>query len=113
MIGSDAETLSCAEFTAHVLNINDGHNQELMAACPVLQEYSKYIATIRKYTHSGLTLNAAIEAATTHCIEHGILADVLRSNKAEVTDMLLTEYNEAFHIQQEKKSVLKKDGRQN
>ncbi len=38
--GAEADGLSPAlEVTATVLNINDGHNQELMAACQVLSDY--------------------------------------------------------------------------
>ena len=38
--GAEADGLSPAlEVTATVLNINDGHNQELMAACRVLADY--------------------------------------------------------------------------
>ena len=35
-------------------------------------------------------------------LRKGILTDILRANKAEVTDMLLKEYDEAFHISSEK-----------
>ena len=37
------------------------------------------------------------------CIGKGILADILRAHRAEVTDMLLKEYDEEFHISCEKK----------
>ena len=45
------------------------------------------------------------------CIKRGILADILRSNRAEVTDMLLKEYDEAFHIASEKE-ISFEEGRQ-
>ena len=43
-----------------------------------------------------------IEEAVDYCITHNILADILRANKAEVTNMCLEEYDEAFHIASEK-----------
>ena len=41
--------------------------------------------------------------AVEECIGKGILADILRAHRAEVTDMLLKEYDEEFHISCEKK----------
>ena len=48
-------------------------------------------------------LAEAIEKAVDDCIERGILADILRAHRAEVTEMLLQEYDEEFHISCEKK----------
>lgn len=53
----------------------------------------------------------AIDTAVDECIKRGILADILRSNRAEVTDMLLKEYDEAFHIASEKE-ISFEEGRQ-
>lgn len=94
---------SSIEFTAHVININLGHNQELMNRCPVLFEYATLIASIRDYQKSGMTLADAVNQAVDDCIDKGILANILRGNKAEVTDIMLSEYNEALHIATEKK----------
>lgn len=82
------------ECTAVVLNINLGHNRELMERCRTLKEYSQFIAMIRKFTAEGMTFEEAVECAVDQCIEQGILADILRKNKSEVIEMILTEYNE-------------------
>lgn len=37
------------------------------------------------------------------CIQNNILSDLLRKHKGEVTSMLLEEYNEQLHIENEKK----------
>ncbi len=93
---------SSVEFTAHVININPGHNQELMRRCPILYEYTVFIATIRKYQNQEMTLAEATNLAVDDCIKNGILANILRGHKAEVTDIMLSEYNEALHIATEK-----------
>ena len=41
--------------------------------------------------------------AINKCIENGILADFLKDNKAEVLKMSIYEYDEAKHIQLERK----------
>ena len=45
----------------------------------------------------------AVDRAVKECIGKGILADILRAHRAEVTEMLLQEYDEEFHISCEKK----------
>lgn len=44
-----------------------------------------------------------LEKAITDCIHDNILTEILRNHKAEVTDMILDEYDEKFHIACEKK----------
>lgn len=50
-----------------------------------------------------MSQNEAVEDAVEYCIRNHILEEILRAHRAEVTDMLLTEYDEAFHIENEKK----------
>ena len=111
MEGTDAAEKSCTEFTAHMVNINEGHSPKMMERCPMLYEYSIFIGEIRKNTEAGMMLVEAIDTAVDECIKRGILADILRSNRAEVTDMLLKEYDEAFHIASEKE-ISFEEGRQ-
>ena len=93
---------SCAQFSAHMVNINKGRNAQIMQRCPLLYEYSLFIAEVRKRTTQNWPLKEAVEEAVEHCIAHNILADILRANKAEVTNMCLEEYDEAFHSASEK-----------
>ncbi len=102
MPGKDAVSQSCVQFVAHMININAGRNSELMEKCPKLYEYSLFVAEVRKNTKSGMELKEAIEYAVERCIRNGILEDILRGNRAEVTDMLMKEYDEALHIANEK-----------
>ncbi len=103
MAGGNAVKESCAEFKAHMININEGHSPKIMEKCPLLYEYSYFVATVRRHIVGRDSLMEAIDRAVEECIGKGILADVLRVHRAEVTEMLLKEYDEEFHISCEKK----------
>ena len=80
------------ELKVTMLNINDGHNEELMNSCHVLQEYAQYVARVRKYV-AEMPLDEAVERAITECISEGILAEFLRKNRAEVVKVSIFEYD--------------------
>ena len=82
------------ECTAVVLNINLGHNHELMEQCNTLKEYATFIDTIRLHIANGESFETAIESSVDECIHSDILANVLRKNRAEVIDVILEEYDE-------------------
>ena len=103
MRGEDAAERSCAQFKAHMININQGHSPALMEKCPLLYEYSYFVASVRKYMKEEVSRMEAVDRAVKECIGKGILADILRAHRAEVTEMLLQEYDEEFHISCEKK----------
>ena len=81
-----------------MLNINRGHNLEIMEKCRRLWEYSEFIAEVNDNLVKGYSLKRAITTAMSNCIERGVLADILLVNKAEVMGMLLTEYDEKKHM---------------
>ena len=60
------------ELKVVTLNINEGHNNELMEQCQILREYAQYVARVRKYTKE---------------------MEFLRKNKAEVIAMSIFEYD--------------------
>ena len=80
------------ELKVITLNINEGHNKELMEQCRTLREYAQYVAKVRKYTKE-MSLDAVVERAVNECIQEGILEDFLRANRAEVIAMSIFEYN--------------------
>ena len=82
------------ECTATLLNINLGHNRELMEKCRILKEYAQFIYMIRSKIASELPFQEAVESAVNECISKGILSEILRKNKTEVIDVILTEYDE-------------------
>ena len=107
VLGKDAAALNCH---ALVLNINHGHNREIMKRCRKLEEYSIFIARIRKYLSEKMPIQQAIDLAVDECIKEGILEKILRENREEVCSMLLTEYDEQAHIENEKK-IAREEGR--
>lgn len=80
------------ELKVMVLNVNDGHNKELMEQCHTLKEYAKYVAKVRKYTET-YSLNEAVKRAISECIKEGILAEFLQRNRAEVEMVSILEYD--------------------
>ena len=81
------------ELKAVMLNINKGHNQELMNACHTLRDYSEYVARIRTYS-AEMPLTDAVEKAITECIHENILRDFLLENRVDAKAMSIYEYDE-------------------
>lgn len=80
------------ELKVITLNINEGHNKELMAQCQILKEYAQYVAKVRECARNS-ALNIAVEEAVNYCIQNDILAEFLRKNKSEVIATSIFEYN--------------------
>lgn len=93
-IQNEKELQPALECTATLLNINLGHNRELMEKCRILKEYAQFIQMIRSKIASELPFQEAVESAVNECISKGILSEILRKNKTEVIDVILTEYDE-------------------
>lgn len=95
------------EWTAVVLNINFGHNKELMNRCSMLNEYAILIDTIRKYEQdTGYAIEEGVTRAVDECIENDILKEFLQEHKSEVIEMCLTEYNEVETMEMFRKEAL-------
>ena len=78
------------ELEVLTININEGHNEELMEHCQTLKEYAKYVNCVRKYARE-LELNEAVKLAVDECIRNNILSEFLRANKSEVISMSIFE----------------------
>ena len=89
------------ELEALMLNVNMGHNQELMAACRTLREYAEYVDWVRRYAKE-MPLDQAVDRAIDICIHKGILAEFLEKNKAEVKKVSIYEYDEEEHMRMER-----------
>ena len=87
----------CLECTATMLNINYGHNQELMKHCRRLKEYSIFVQCVREYIQSEPSVEDALEKAIDTCINQDVLADFLKKHRAEVTNMILTTYDKNLY----------------
>ncbi len=89
------------ELKATVLNVNEGHNKELMESCKTLNEYSIFVSKVRKYTQEAKSMHTAKEyqsnkkdlikeavtRAIDECISENILKDFFTSNREEAIDM--------------------------
>ena len=80
------------ELEVLTININEGHNPELMEQCQTLREYAQYVACVRRYARE-FELNEAVKLAVDECIRNNILSKFLRANKSEVISMSIFEYD--------------------
>ncbi|WP_330680215.1 hypothetical protein [Lachnoclostridium phocaeense] len=94
------------ELEAVMLNVNAGHNRELLQSCKTLAGYAEYTACIRKYAEE-MDTEDAVECAIAECIQEGILEEFLRKNRAEAKRMSIYEYDQARHIRQEREDARK------
>lgn len=95
------------ECVAKFININYGHNQELMEKCQRLNDYSYFVASVRNYLKEGRNQKDAVTCAVNECIEKGILKDVLEKHRAEVADMFLTTFDKKMY-----EEALREEGRE-
>ena len=86
-----------------MININFGHNEEMMKSCRKLYEYAFLINAVRSRLNEGLHLEAAVDQAVEDCIQNDILKSFLLKHREEVREMILSEYDEELHINSEKK----------
>ena len=101
----NGEKEPCLECQTLMLNINYGHNRELMKKCRRLEEYAIFVDTIRKNQAKGQDLQEAVETAVESCIAGGVLADILRAQKAEVVQMVLEGFDQEAY-----EKAMKKEG---
>ncbi len=94
------------EVRVRMLNINHGHNKELMNACKPLAEYAWFIDRIRENHKKYAELANAVDAAINEMPSDFVIRPFLFSHRAEVRGMLLSEYNEA-----EVMELFKEDGK--
>ena len=90
------------EWTATMLNINLGHNDDLMEKCSTLKQYATLVDKIKDGIKRGLDVENSIIEAVNWCIANDVLKDYLVRHKSEVIGMVLTEYDEKKHIKNEK-----------
>lgn len=99
----------CLKCTATLLNINYGHNEEIMKRCKTLNDYAIYIQRIRDHQSLGLALPEAVDQATEDCIEEGILREILLKNRSEVKNMVLGTWGTENHLRKVKEEQEKSE----
>ena len=88
----------CLKCTATLLNVNYGHNRELMERCRALHDYAVYVQRVRENQAKGMVLPEAVDKATDDCIRDEILKDILLKNRAEVKNMVLGTWGTENHL---------------
>lgn len=101
------EVKPAVEVVVKMININYGHNEELMRGCNLLSEYSKFFDILNVFLEEGLTRSVAITRTIEYCIECGILEDFLRKHQAEVLGMLLYDFDKKKY-----ERTLREEGRE-
>ena len=81
-----------------MININYGKNESLFNKCKILKEYSWFVDQIR-LNSSYMEISEAVEHTLDEMPNEFSLKSYLLINKAEVTDMCITEYNEEETLQ--------------
>ena len=85
------------EWTATMYNLNKGQNDELLLKCKPLSDYMTLVNYINYYKKEH-TVEEAVNMTVTRCIKENILKDILLKNKAEVMNMVITEFNEEVFV---------------
>ena len=99
------------EWTAHLINVNSGHNDEIMDNCPALKGYAFFIQEIRNKKAEGLSINEAVDLAIKKTIEAGYLVDYLGKIQREAKTMILTEFD-AKAYEEEIREEAREEGRE-
>ena len=85
------------EWTATMINLNKGKNEELISKCKPLSDYMILVNKINQYKKIEATLHDAVERAIDECIEEDVLADFLRKQRGDVMLTCLTEFSEELY----------------
>ena len=89
-----AHAKSDIEVCVRMININQGNSPQLMETCTPLREYAWTVERIRDNMRNMEALRA-IDDALEGMPKGFVIRPFLQAHKAEVRDMLLTEYDEA------------------
>lgn len=82
------------ELVVEMININYGHNQELLEACRPLKDYSYFVAQARHYMTETDSKEEAVDAALSDLPDDSVIKPYLLAHRAEVKIMCITEYDE-------------------
>ena len=93
----NTDTSGDFEWTATMINLNNGKNDNLLEHCRPLRDYMTLVNKLRSNNET-MKLEDAVDAAVTYCIENDVLKSFLVKHKAEVKDMCITEFNEKIFV---------------
>ena len=81
------------EWTATMLNVNYGKNENLLKACKSLQDYSMYVKLVRDGLYKGLETKVAVKSALDEAVKLNLLDGFFKIHRSEVLGMCLTEFD--------------------
>ena len=82
------------EVCVTMLNVNYGHNAELMAACAPLREYSWFVDAVRRHQAECGDLEKAVDEALREMPDGFSIKEYLVKNRAEVKSVIITEWDQ-------------------
>ena len=82
------------EVTVTMININHGHNEDIMKNCRPLYEYSWLVEEIRQNSRIAANVGEAVDKALDSMPDDFVIKEFLMKNRAEVKHMCITEYDE-------------------
>lgn len=85
------------EWTATMINLNEGKNEEILSKCRMLSDYMTLINKIKKYKRETGKMRDAIDKAINECIEEGVLKEFLEKHRDKVMMSCLTEFDEEVY----------------
>lgn len=88
------DTSGAYEWTAYIKNINVNHSEGLQKRCKSLYDYSRFVAKVRENTKAGMEDKEAVDNAVRMAIRENLLEGFFARHRAEVIEMILTEFDE-------------------
>ena len=82
------------EWTATVINMSPEHNKTLHKNCKPLYHYISFVYRIKNNINAGMSKDKAIEEAVDFAIKENYLDGFFKTQRAEITGMILTEFDE-------------------
>ena len=79
------------ELTVKIININQRNHHPILKNCKMMQEYSIFVETVRKWKE--MDPQNGFQKAVEECISNNILCEYLKRKTKEVLNMLLAEYD--------------------
>ena len=86
------------EWTADVININQGSNETLVKKCKPMYDYIRLVGRISDNKKAGMKIEQAVQEAVDWAIKQNFLEGFVHEQKEEIIAMCLTEYDEESAI---------------
>ena len=99
------------ELEVLTLNINEGHNEELMEQCQILREYAQYVNCVRKYAEE-LELNEAVKLAEAHRKQLAALQETERMKREMIENAKKEAADEVRKMMEEAKASMEQAKRE-